>query len=112
MADEVAPNEARWVASAAEVAATVTTGLLHRVDNDSYPGAAPPPPGVTPNLENPADHGSTLNLTIVSICLSLATLLFIFRMYVKIRISRHFFWEDGEQLHTTSSSRFTWIDLY
>jgi hypothetical protein len=98
MAEEAAPNEARWVTSAAEVAATVTTvttGLLRRADNDSYPGAAPPPPGVTPNLENPADHGSTLNLTIVSICLSLATILFVLRMYVKIRISRHFFWEDA-----------------
>lgn len=63
----------------------------------SFPGAAPPPPGVTPNLENPSDQGHNANIVGLSVCISFATIFYFMRVYVKLRITRRIFLEDGEQ---------------
>lgn len=76
---------------AADVAAT-TLWAARKVD---YPGAVPPPPGVTPNLDDPPDAGRISNIVVVALCLGIATLLFFIRVYVKLMISCAVLIEDG-----------------
>lgn len=61
----------------------------------TYPGVVPPPPGVTPNLDNPKDAGRTLLLAWLIICNALIINAFITRAYVKAWILRKIQTEDG-----------------
>lgn len=61
----------------------------------TYPGATPPPPGITPNLGNPQDAGRTLLLAWLIICNVLVITAFITRAYVKVWILRKIQIEDG-----------------
>lgn len=61
----------------------------------SYPGAVPPPPGVTPNLENPTDQGHIVNIVGLAICVSFVSIFFFIRVFVKLRITRSILLEDG-----------------
>lgn len=63
-------------------------------DPSKYPGAFPPPPGVTADLDNPQDAGRKGNIAGLVICLALATLLFAVRVQVKLRITRRLLLED------------------
>lgn len=60
-----------------------------------YPGAVPPPPGKTANLEHPPDVGRRANLIAISVCYAVATLLFFVRVYYRIVIVRDILLEDG-----------------
>lgn len=62
----------------------------------TYPGARPPPPGVTPNLEDPVDAGHDALFIGYTICIVICTLLFFLRTAVKCCIVRHSFLEDGQ----------------
>ncbi|KAL2209649.1 hypothetical protein CC79DRAFT_1249861, partial [Sarocladium strictum] len=58
-------------------------------------GAAPPPPGVTPDLANPRDAGRKLNLAVmITADILVITFLFI-RLFTKAYISRRFLIEDA-----------------
>lgn len=88
--------------SSAAAAAAATHGP------DSYPGAFPPPPGVTPNLENPKDAGRVANIVGLVICDVLVTVLFATRVWVKLRITKNILLEDGglTQFHGTDKRRY------
>ena len=62
--------------------------------SETYPGAFPPPPGVTPDLENPRDAGRLANIVCLIICDVLVTVLFATRMWVKLRITKNILAED------------------
>ncbi|WYZ46841.1 hypothetical protein EsH8_IX_001066 [Colletotrichum jinshuiense] len=51
-------------------------------------GFLPPPPGVTPNFDNPEDINWTLNVAVLIVCNVLATLSFFLRCYVKLFVNR------------------------
>ncbi|KAH6645092.1 hypothetical protein BKA67DRAFT_527584 [Truncatella angustata] len=61
----------------------------------SYPGVAPPPSGVIPDLAHPPDAGRALLLVWVTVCDVLATVFFLTRVYVKIWVTRKILIEDG-----------------
>ena len=54
---------------------------------------APPPPGVLPNFVDPESQ-QFLNVVTQSICLPVATILVVLRIYVKARVLRKLGWED------------------
>ncbi|MCJ1396407.1 hypothetical protein MMC18_009297 [Xylographa bjoerkii] len=54
---------------------------------------APPPPGITANLDNPPNM-QALNITIVAICLSITTPILYMRLYTKFFITKARSWED------------------
>jgi hypothetical protein len=61
----------------------------------SYPGAAPPPPGVIPNLAYPHDAGRRLNIAVM-ITVDVLVLTFLAtRLITKFYISRRFLVEDA-----------------
>ncbi|KAH8746002.1 hypothetical protein F5883DRAFT_654234 [Diaporthe sp. PMI_573] len=60
----------------------------------SYPGIAPPPTGVFPNIENPKDAGRTLLLTWLVVCNALVFFFFFTRTYAKVWITRKILLED------------------
>jgi hypothetical protein len=71
-----------------------------RADDDTGSvGVLPAPPGVTPDLQNPRDAGRKTCIIIMSVCLGLVTILFFLRSYVKIRLVRNSFLEDGMYTH-------------
>ncbi|CAH0051389.1 unnamed protein product [Clonostachys solani] len=57
-------------------------------------GAAPPPPGVIPNFENPPDAGRIATIAVFAVCYPLSTALFATRIYSKIVIIRQLVLED------------------
>jgi hypothetical protein len=59
-----------------------------------YLGAFPPPPSVTPNLENPPDAGRTVNMTFFILCTVLISIFFATRVWVKVRVTRNILIED------------------
>lgn len=59
-----------------------------------YPGAFPPPKGVTPNLHNPPDAGRKANIAGLTVCLGVTTILVGVRAYVKLRVTRRLLLED------------------
>lgn len=63
-------------------------------DPSRYPGAFPPPPGVTPELNDPPDAGRQGAIAGLAICLAVATILFAVRVFVKLRITRRLLLED------------------
>ncbi|KAL9567484.1 hypothetical protein ACKAV7_008434 [Fusarium commune] len=63
-------------------------------DQPSYPGAIPPPPGVTPDLNNPQDAGRTLSLAMLIVCDILVTIFFAARAYVKAWATHNILVED------------------
>jgi len=69
--------------------------LAQMTANVSYPGAIPPPPGVTPDLEHPHSGRQTLAMSVAITCIVLASLFFFTRAYVKLRIIRIILAEDG-----------------
>ncbi|KAH8200144.1 hypothetical protein TruAng_005715 [Truncatella angustata] len=75
----------------------------------SYPGVAPPPSGVIPDLAHPPDAGRALLLVWVTVCDVLATVFFLTRVYVKIWVTRKILIEDvvhhGEGHHAWDVSR-------
>ncbi|MCJ1385948.1 hypothetical protein MMC17_009073 [Xylographa soralifera] len=54
---------------------------------------APPPPGITPNLNNPPNM-QAVNITIVVICLTITTPIVCMRLYTKFFITKARGWED------------------
>lgn len=71
----------------------------------SYPGAIPPPAGVTPALDDPPDARRTLLLAWVILCNVLAIFFFFTRMYVKFWVTRKILAEDGMLDVTLTNSR-------
>jgi hypothetical protein len=63
-------------------------------------GAAPPPPGVIPNFENPPDAGRIATIAVFAVCYPLSTALFATRIYSKIVIIRQLVLEDGRSCVT------------
>lgn len=57
--------------------------------------AYPPPPGVTPNFDNPEDLGYRSIIT-TTVFLCVALVFFVARAYVKARIHRRLTWDDGK----------------
>jgi hypothetical protein len=65
------------------------------MESSTYPGTVPPPPGVTPDLENPQDAKYSLLLGWLCACSILATIFFLIRAYAKVCILRKILTEDG-----------------
>ncbi|OHW94173.1 integral membrane protein [Colletotrichum incanum] len=57
-------------------------------------GAFPPPPGVTPNFEDPRDAGWMLNVVGMSVMAATTTFFFAIRTYVKFSLASPFLPED------------------
>ncbi|KAK1492306.1 integral membrane protein [Colletotrichum abscissum] len=57
-------------------------------------GAFPPPPGVTPNFENPRDAGWMWNVVGMSVLAAIATLFFGIRTYLNFTMARPFLPDD------------------
>lgn len=55
-----------------------------------------PPPGIVPELQNPPQAKQGPNVVGLAVCLSLVTLLFAVRWYVKFKIRKGFLVKDGE----------------
>ncbi|KAK7227970.1 hypothetical protein V2G26_000140 [Clonostachys chloroleuca] len=68
--------------------------LEGRVATGLNGGAAPPPPGVIPNFENPPDAGRIATIAVFAVCYPLSTALFATRIYSKIVIIRQLVLED------------------
>lgn len=66
---------------------------LNRTDN--LPPVRPPP-GIVPELQNPPQAEQGPNVAGLAVCLSIATILFAVRSYVKFKIRRNYLVEDGE----------------
>ena len=58
--------------------------------------AGPPPPGVAPNLHDPANLDGLVILTLI-LCLTFATLAISMRMFTKLFLIRSFDYEDCKQ---------------
>ena len=59
-------------------------------------GVVPPPPGVTPNFDNPElAYPLSTGKTMIGVGLSIAGLFILMRIYTKARILRNFGAEDG-----------------
>lgn len=74
--------------------------LEGRVATGLNGGAAPPPPGVIPNFENPPDAGRIATIAVFAVCYPLSTALFATRIYSKIVIIRQLVLEDGRHCPT------------
>jgi hypothetical protein len=57
-------------------------------------GAMPPPPGITPDFDNPKDELRTLMITTQVLCISIVSIFVFLRVYVRIRIMHDFGRED------------------
>ncbi len=57
-------------------------------------GAAPPPPGVTPNFVNPPQDAHDTNV-FIAVGLAFAGLFLVMRLYTKSYILRAVGWEEG-----------------
>ncbi|KAK7934893.1 hypothetical protein PG985_000388 [Apiospora marii] len=57
-------------------------------------GAIPPPPGVTPNFENPEDVLNTINLASQILSIVIMTIFLALRVYVKMRVAPPFLLDD------------------
>ncbi|KAK1994308.1 hypothetical protein LX36DRAFT_584601 [Colletotrichum falcatum] len=61
-------------------------------------GAAPPPPGETPDFDNPRDVGHTSHLVFTSFIQAIVVIFFAVRIYVKVSVNGKFRLEDCSQL--------------
>lgn len=61
-----------------------------------YPGAAPPPPDVTPDLENPEDVLWTINLVTQALTLFAVTVFVGLRFYTKSAVLRATSWSPDD----------------
>ncbi|KAK7966885.1 uncharacterized protein PG986_001162 [Apiospora aurea] len=57
-------------------------------------GAIPPPPGVTPNFENPEDILNTINLASQILSIVVMTVFLALRVYVKTKVAPPFLLDD------------------
>ena len=64
-------------------------------DQQSQQGVIPPPPGVTPNFENPARRHDTTVYIVSSVGIVICTLCVAMRIYAKGWVKRAFGIEDG-----------------
>ena len=60
-------------------------------------GGLPPPPGVTPNFENPESVSGQAHLVFV-MCLVFSTLFVMLRMFTRLILFKTHGWEDCEWL--------------
>ena len=72
--------------------------------------AGSPPVGVIPNLNDPPDLDTYVILTI-SVCMTLATVAVLLRMYTKISITRSLAYEDCKWLCPISVMRLIPLDV-
>lgn len=79
-------NEALHSRTEAFIAPTDTESKTPSAGNMSYPGAAPPPPGATADLDNPQDVLRTVNYVTQALTLLLTTAFVLTRLYAKSRI--------------------------
>lgn len=84
------------------------------MDSFTHPGIVPPPPGATPDLENPHDAKYSLLLGWLCACSILATIFFLIRAYVKICIIQKILTEDSMADPAPTSQTFggTAADVY
>ncbi|KAK8038329.1 hypothetical protein PG994_015096 [Apiospora phragmitis] len=61
-------------------------------------GAIPPPPGVTPNFENPEDILHTINLAAQILSIVIMTSFLALRVYVKVKVAPPFLLDDFPKL--------------
>ena len=61
----------------------------------SHIPAGIPPPGTTPNFENPQTNSRVI-VTLSVICLSFMVLISAIRVYSRLWITRSFGWDDGK----------------
>lgn len=66
-----------------------------------YPGVAPPPPGVIPDLEHPQDGHRALLVGWLVTSVAVSTFFFFVRAYGKIFVMKNILREDGEQPATS-----------
>ena len=64
--------------------------------------AGTPPPGLLPNFQDPPNLNSALIFT-VTICMAVATVVVVMRMYTKLFLIRSVAYEDCELLNTPQS---------
>ena len=57
-----------------------------------------PPPGVVPNLDHPQSQ-TIAQYVGIGICLGVALVFVLLRIYVKLAVTRAWGWDDGELLH-------------
>lgn len=57
-------------------------------------GAAPPPPGETPNFDNPRDAGHMLHMVYMVLIQIVVVVFFALRVYVKLSVNGKFRLED------------------
>lgn len=79
-------NEALRSRTEALIAPTDTESKTLSAGNMSYPGAAPPPPGATADLDNPQDVLRTVNYVTQALTLLLTTAFVLTRLYAKSRV--------------------------
>jgi hypothetical protein len=63
--------------------------------------AGKPPPGVIPNFDDPESRAIVMHIGI-SICLGVALVFVLLRIYVKLAVTRAWGWDDGELLYEVS----------
>lgn len=78
-------DEALTFANTATTAASVAVASSI---TSSFVPAATPPPGVTPDFENPRDVLHTVNWINTGLCLGFVVVFSVVRLYVKIAIKR------------------------
>lgn len=57
-------------------------------------GAMPPPPGVTPDFENPKDQLNTIMIVTQALCMVFVTVFIFLRVWIRVTILRSFTAED------------------
>ena len=66
-----------------------------------FPGAAPPPPGVTPNLDHPFESLRLCNYVVQACTILLVTVFVAARIYSKIkRLGGNMTWDDCKPIAT------------
>lgn len=63
-------------------------------------GTIPPPPGVTPNFDNPVLHGYRTWAIDSSVCIVFSSLFVLMRIYTKFILIKTHGWEDCTCLET------------
>ncbi|KAK8111999.1 uncharacterized protein PG998_008456 [Apiospora kogelbergensis] len=73
-------------------------------------GAVAPPPGVTPNFENPDDVLHTVNLVAQILSMVIMTPFIVMRVYVKLRVAPPFLLDDSRVFGTFRATRISaWV---
>ncbi|SPO06231.1 uncharacterized protein DNG_08920 [Cephalotrichum gorgonifer] len=87
---------------AVHAAAYAAITVEKRMRGPIYLRATPPPPGVTSDLDNPADAGRAVLLAFIIVCNFFVLVFFSIRAYVSLAIQHRILFEDGVDSHIRS----------